>query len=347
MTLPLSVLDLSPVPSGSSGAQALQRTLDLARFTDRLGYTRYWMAEHHNMASVVSSAPEVLLGALATQTRRIRIGSGGIMLPNHSPLKVAETFRTLAGLAPGRVDLGLGRAPGTDQVTALALRRNQEAVYADDFPQQLAYLRAFSGEGEFPDGHPFARVQASPVDVPLPPLYLLSSSGYSARLAAQLGLGFAFAHHFSPAAAAESMQMYRDEFQPSEAFPEPHAILTVAAAVADTDEEADHLARTLDLMTLNIRSGRRSPLPSPEEALAYPYSPAELAFVQANRRNQFIGTPDVVRERLLALATDLQADELMITTNLHSHEARKHSYALLARAFGLQEQATAELVSGR
>jgi luciferase family oxidoreductase group 1 len=334
-TLPLSVLDLSPVSSGSGGTEAIARTLALARRADQLGYSRYWLAEHHNMSSVVSSAPEVLLAALATQTRHIRLGSGGIMLPNHSPLKVAEAFRTLEALAPGRVDLGLGRAPGTDALTALALRRSREAVYADSFDEQLSELRAYGGQEAWPDGHPFAAISASPSDVPLPPILLLGSSGHSARVAARLGLGFAFAYHFSAAAAADAMQAYREGFQPVGELAAPHAILTVAAVAAPSTEEADYLAGTLDLMMLNIRQNRRAPLPSPAEAAAYAYSPSERAFVAGMRQTQAIGTPAQVRGQLEALAGEFGADELMITTNLHGFEERQRSYELIAREFGL------------
>ena len=197
MDFRLSVLDLSPVSSGSNGAQALHNTLELARLTDQLGYERYWLAEHHNLPSVASSAPEVMIGHVASETSRIRVGAGGIMLPNHAPLRVVETFRVLESLHPGRVDLGIGRAPGTDPVTATVLRRSRDGQGADDFPQQFSELLAFSGHG-FPEGHPLRSVIAMPSDVGLPPIWLLGSSGYSARAAGEMGLGYAFASHFSP-----------------------------------------------------------------------------------------------------------------------------------------------------
>ncbi len=331
--VPLSVLDLAPVPSGSSSTQALRNSIDLARRADALGYTRYWMAEHHNMASVVSSAPEILLGVIATQTEQIRVGSGGIMLPNHAPLKVAENFRTLEALAPGRIDLGIGRAPGSDPMTALALRRSSEAMRAaEDLPALLAELEAFTQHG-FPQGHPFAGVQAAPMDVPLPPVWLLGSSLYSARLAARQGRGFAFAYHFSAEHAEPALRLYREEFTPSATLERPHAILAVSVVCAPTEAQADHLATTLDLSFLNIRRGVRQPLPSPEEALAYPYSDAERAFVQEYRASQVIGTPAQVRARLTWLAQRLGADELMLTSNIHAHAARLQSYALVAQAF--------------
>src|ERR687889_681953 len=208
MDFRLSVLDLSPVSSGSNGAQALHNTLELARLTDQLGYERYWLAEHHNLPSVASSAPEVMIGHVASETSRIRVGAGGIMLPNHAPLRVVETFRVLESLHPGRVDLGIGRAPGTDPVTATVLRRSRDGQGADDFPQQFSELLAFSGDG-FPDGHPLRSVIAMPSDVGLPPIWLLGSSGYSARAAGGMGLGYAFASHFSPTDPAPAMPTAR------------------------------------------------------------------------------------------------------------------------------------------
>src|ERR687896_1950666 len=210
----LSILDVSPVSSDSDGAQALRNTLDLARLADRLGYERYWLAEHHNLPSIASSAPEIMIGHVASVTRRIRVGAGGIMLPNHAPLKVAETFRVLEALHPGRIDLGIGRAPGTDPVTATALRRSPDGLDAEDFPQQFAELLAFSGDG-FPEDHPFRFVIAMPSDVGLPPIWLLGSSGYSARVAGEMGFGYAFASHFSPADPAPAMRAYRESFESS------------------------------------------------------------------------------------------------------------------------------------
>ena len=346
--LPLSILDLVPVSEGSSGPQAIANSISLAQAADAAGYTRYWIAEHHNTTSVVSSAPEILIGVLATQTRRIRVGSGGIMLPNHAPLKVAENFRTLEALAPGRIDLGIGRAPGTDGVTALALRGSQEALHRDDLPDQLAELRAYSGQddggaGYFPAGHPLGAVRASPADVPLPPIYLLGSSTYSAQLAAHLGYGFAFAYHFSAATAGEAMSLYRQNFRPSAQLEAPHAILATTAVAADTAPEAERLASSLGLMFLNIRRGQSRPIPSPEEALAYPYSAAERAFVEGYRATQTVGTPPQVRAGLEALVARYGADEIMITAALHSHAARVHSYELIAQEFGLGQQKSARL----
>ena len=340
MTMPLSVLDLTPVPSGVSGGDALRNTIDLARHADRLGYARFWLAEHHNLPSVASSAPEVMIGQVARETRHIRVGSGGIMLPNHPPLRVAEQFRVLAGLFPGRIDLGIGRAPGTDQLTALALRRTREAVVADDFPAQLAELLAFANE-EFPDNHPFRAITAVPGDVPLPPIFLLGSSGYSAQYAAAIGVGFAHAHHIGPVDAVPAMLMYRAEFSPSgkpDGLEKPWAILAIAAICAETDEQADELASSLDLSFLRLRAGRRGPVPSLEEARAYAYTDVEREQVRANRGRFFIGSPETVRAQIEELAGRTQADEVMVTTNVHSHEARVRSYELLAGAFGLPRQ---------
>lgn len=329
---PLSVLDLSPVDAGSSGAQALRDTIELARHADRLGYRRYWLAEHHNTAAVASSSPEIMIGQVARVTRRIRVGSGGIMLPNHAPLQVAEDFRVLEALFPGRVDLGIGRAPGTDQVTAVALRRSVEALGADDFPQQLAELRAYTGDG-FPVDHPFRAVQAVPTDVPLPPVWILGSSGYGARVAAALGLGCAFAAHISPEGAVAALRAYRDQFRPSASFPAPRALLAVAVVCAPTDDEADRLASSMDLSMVRLRSGRPGPVPSPEEALAYAWTPQERAIARAYRERQVVGGPATVRRRLLALAEETGADEIMVTTLTHGHEARVRGLELLAGAF--------------
>ncbi|GGJ80790.1 N5,N10-methylene tetrahydromethanopterin reductase [Deinococcus aquiradiocola] len=314
----------------------------LAQAADRAGYTRYWVAEHHNMTSVVSSAPEVLLGVLATQTERIRVGSGGIMLPNHAPLKVAENFRTLEALAPGRIDLGIGRAPGTDGVTALALRGSQDALHRDDLPDQLAELRAYTGEaGYFPPSHPLGSVRATPQDVPLPPIYLLGSSTYSAQLAAQLGYGFAFAYHFSAANAAEAMRLYRETFRPSAQLQRPHAILATVAVAADTEAEAQRLSSSIGLSFLNIRKGLSLPLPSPGEALAYPYTAQERAFVEGYAATHAVGTPGQVRAKLEALAGRYGADELMLTGAVHDPAARIRSAELIAAAFGLTGAAQA------
>ena len=329
MDLRLSVLDLSPVSSGSTGAQALRNTLEVAQLADRLGYERYWLAEHHNLPSVASSAPEVMIGHVASKTSRIRVGAGGIMLPNHAPLRVAETFRVLEALHPGRIDLGIGRAPGTDPVTATVLRRSRDEVGADDFPQQFSELLAFSGDG-FPEGHPLQSVVAMPSDVGLSPIWLLGSSGYSARAAGEMGLGYAFASHFSPTNPAPAMRAYHESFEPSEDFERPSAILAVSVICAETNAHAEELASSMQLAWVRMRSGNPGPLPSPEEAVGYPYTPAERRLADTYRSMQIVGDPRTARARIEELVERAAADEVMVTTNVYDHNERLNSYKLLA-----------------
>jgi luciferase family oxidoreductase group 1 len=330
----LSVLDLCPVTSGGSGAAALRNSLDLARLADRLGYTRYWVAEHHNLPSVASSAPEIMIGQIAAATTQIRVGAGGVMLPNHAPLAVAERFHMLEALFPGRIDLGLGRAPGTDPITSLALRRRQNISEDDDFLDRFQELMLLESHG-FPQGHPFRNIRAMPADAVLPPIYLLGSSGYSAELAAMIGAGFAFAHHFATYDAVAAMTTYRTKFKPSAALDRPYAILGVAAVAADTAAEADRLATTIDLNFVRRQKGEYLPLASPEEAAAYPFTPAERESIRHNRTRVFTGSGATVREHLDPLIAATKADELMVTTMIHDHGARRRSYELLAEAFGL------------
>jgi luciferase family oxidoreductase group 1 len=332
--IPLSVLDLSFVRSGSPPSAALRDSIELAQHCDRLGYTRYWLAEHHNLPSVASPAPEIMIGQIAAATRRIRVGSGGIMLPNHAPLMVAERFRMLEGLFPGRIDLGLGRAPGTDGVTALALRRHQDARGGDEFLERLQELLLWD-TGGFPENHPFRHIKAMPSDVRLPPIFLLGSSGYSARLSAQIGMGFAFAHHFAAHDVHDAMLAYRQAFAPSDTRAAPHAILAVSAITAETEAEAERLASSQDLSWLRRESGEYGPLPSPEEAAALPYTDKDRQRIARNRSRMFVGTPNAVRDRLLDFARSTQADEIMVTSAVHDQAARQRSYALLAEAFSL------------
>ena len=334
MDFGLSVLDVSPVSSGSDGAQALRNTLELARLADRLGYERYWLAEHHNLPSIASSAPEIMIGHVANVTERIRVGAGGIMLPNHAPLKVVETFRVLEALHPERIDLGIGRAPGTDPVTATALRHSQDGLEAEDFPHRFSELLAFSGDG-FPEEHPFRSVVAMPSDVGLPPIWLLGSSGYSARAAGQMGLGYAFAAHFSPADPAPAMLAYRESFEPSESFEHPSAILAVAVICGETNKHAEELASSMELAWVRMRSGNPRPLPSPKEALAYPYTPAERRLADAYRSMQVVGDPRSVRARIEDLAEHTASDEVMVTTNVYDHAERLRSYERLAEVFDI------------
>jgi luciferase family oxidoreductase group 1 len=336
--LRLSILDLSPVAAGSSGAEALRNTLDLARLADALGYHRYWLAEHHNSGFTACPAPEVMIAHVACATRHLRVGSGGVMLPNHAPLRVAETFKVLEALHPGRIDLGLGRAPGTDGMTALALRRSREALGVNDFPDQLEELLAFL-LGGFPEGHRFRRVRAIPEGVPPPPVYLLGSSDFSARLAGEKGLGFAFAHHINPGPAVESLRLYRDTFRSSSGGDgdAPSPLVAVSAICAETDERAHELARSVELGILRLYQGRPGPLPGVEEAAAYPYTDEEQEQVLRIRRERlpFVGSPATLREWLTRFARECGVGEVMLSTMVHDHRLRRRSYELLAQAFAL------------
>jgi luciferase family oxidoreductase group 1 len=330
--IPLSILDLSPVSAGMSGPQALRNTLDLARFADTLGFTRYWVAEHHNLPAIASSAPDLMIGQIAAITKNMRIGSGGVMLPNHAPLMVAERFKVLEALFPGRIDLGLGRAPGTDQATSYALRRRQGISEEDDFLERFQELMLLETR-EFPDGHPFHNVWAMPADVPLPPIYLLGSSDYSARLAGQIGAAFAFAHHFATFPADEAMRLYRDNFKPSVSHDKPLAILGTHVICADTDEEAERIAATVDLNTVRRAKGEFLPLASPQDAAKYDYTPVDRARIAQSRNRISVGSPATIKAKLAPLIEATKADELMVTTMIFDHEARKHSYELLAKLF--------------
>ncbi len=336
VSLALSVLDLVPITAGSTASDALRRTVDLARRVEALGYTRVWYAEHHGMPSVASSATEVVIGHVAAHTERIRVGSGGVMLPNHAPLLVAERFHTLAALFPGRIDLGLGRAPGTDPAHVRALR----SFDAEQFPHQLAELVTLSRTG-FPAGHPLASVRVTPAGVDLPPIWLLGSSGASAAFAGANGVGYAFASHFSPTPAAPALQAYRAAFEPSDAFPEPHAILAATVVCADTDAEARRLASTMELAWARIRTGRFEPLPSPEEAIAHDYSPAEAQAVAVYRQLAIVGDPATVAAELTRRAHAAGADEVMLTTNVFDPAARLRSFEWVAEAVATEALAAA------
>jgi luciferase family oxidoreductase group 1 len=275
-----------------------------------------------------------MIGQIAAVTQRIRVGSGGVMLPNHAPLAVAERFKMLEALFPGRIDLGIGRAPGTDQVTAFALRRWQGDPAQDDFLERLQELILWD-TGGFPEGHPFAKVRAMPWDAPLPPIWMLGSSDYGARLAGSMGVGFAFAHHFASFDAVTVMRLYRDGYKSGGMRETPYAILGVAVVCGETDAEAERLASSIDLNWLRREYGEYQPLPSPEEAAAYPYTERDRARIDANRRRLFVGSPATVKERLGALAQACEADEVMVTSAIYDHGARRRSYELLAEAFGL------------
>jgi luciferase family oxidoreductase group 1 len=332
--IPLSILDLSVVTTGTKPAAALRNSIDLARHADALGYVRYWLAEHHNLASVASPAPDLMIGQIAAVTSRIRVGSGGVMLPNHVSLVVAEQFGMLEALHPGRIDLGIGRAPGTDQVTAAALRRSPESLSADDFPDQLMDLLGFF-TGRWPENHPFARITAVPGRGNLPVMWLLGSSGYSAQVAGLLGLPFAFAHHFSAGNTLPALALYREHFRPSDVLDRPYAMVAAAVVCAETDERARFLAGSGALAFLRLRSGRPGPLPSPEEAAAHPYNELERAFIDDRLATQIIGAPQTVQRGIADLVDASQADELMITTMVYDPADRLGSFervAALARA---------------
>lgn len=327
MRIPLSVLDLAPVPAGTSAAVAARRTVELAQLADRLGFERHWFAEHHGLQAVASSTPQILIANAAAATRRIRVGSGGIMLPNHAPLQVAEAFRTLEALHPGRIDLGIGRAPGSARNTGRALR----AVDGEYFSALMSELLTLAGDG-YARGHPLHGVTAMPTGVALPPIWILGSSGASAASAGAAGMGYSFASHFSLTPAAPAFRAYRAGFKASKQFPRPHAILVVSVVCAETVERADYLAATGDLMHLRIARDEFPALPSPEEALAYPYTETEREIVRRNRELHIVGTPEQVRARIGVMVDDSAADEVMIVSNLYDHDARLQSYRLLVEA---------------
>jgi luciferase family oxidoreductase group 1 len=327
MSLPLSVLDLSPVGAGTTPSQAIRDSVELARVADRLGYIRYWVAEHHNMASIATSAPEVLIAHIASVTERIRVGAGGIMIPNHSPLHVVEMFRTLEALHPGRIDLGLGRAPGTDPVTASALRRSEE----ESVNQLLAQLIAFE-RGHFAPTHPFAKVTAMPSDVQLKSIWMLGSTLAGASIAAQLGVPFAFAGHFAMGHAREAIAHYRRNFEPSPELAEPYAMLAVTTVCATADAEAEQLAAPMRVAIVKNRTGKREPILSVEDALRYQFSPAEQAIADEFFTGAAIGSPARVAKELRTLAADTGASELMVSTLVPDLAARRTSLELIIAA---------------
>src|ERR1700710_208467 len=339
--MPLSILDLSVVTTGTKPAAALRNSIDLAVHADGLGYVRYWLAEHHTPPSVASPAPEIMIGQIAAVTSHIRVGSGGVMLPNHAPLMVAERFKMLEALFPGRIDLGLGRGPGTDGATAHAPRSRLDPREGDDFLERLHELTLWETR-DFPAVHPYNNGVAMPDDSPLPPIWLLGSSDYSSELAAQVGMGFAFAHHFASYDAVAAMTNYHAHFKSEGGWiAKPHGILAVAAVAAETDAEAEKLASSIDLNRLRRDRGQFLPLPSVEEALAYPYTDSERASIMRNRSRLFVGSPTTILSKLQPMLDAAKPDELMIITAVYDHDARKKSYSLLADAFGLRKQAAA------
>jgi len=333
-SLLLSVLDQAPIPLGSSGGEALRNSLDLARLCDELGYHRYWLAEHHATPMLACASPEVMIGPVAAATSRMRIGSGGIMLPHYSPFKVAETFSMLAGVFPGRIDLGLGRAPGSDQRTAYALQRDRRALAPDDFPQQLSELMSYL-DGTIASDHPFATLAATlPGGPATPQLWLLGSSPQSAVWAAEQGLPYMFADFISPG-GGPIMQHYRSEFIPSAHHLSPVSAVAVSAICADSDEEAWRLSASWRLASMALRSGQPIAVPAVEEALRSLAERAGSADAMPAGRRLLHGAPETVRERVEAVASEYGAGEVMIVTIVHDHAARRRSYELIGRAFGL------------
>jgi luciferase family oxidoreductase group 1 len=327
----LSVLDLAPVGSGSTPADALRASLELVQDAERLGYRRYWVAEHHNMPGVASSAPPVLLAHLASVTSTIRLGSGGVMLPNHAPLVVAEQFGMLEALHPGRIDLGIGRAPGTDPVTAAALRRSTDPLSVEEFPRHFGELLSFF-DGQFPEGHPYRSITAVPGLGYRPEVWLLGSSDFSARLAAYLGLPFSFAHHFSAANTLPAIEAYRSTFRPSDLLAEPHVMVAANVLCADTEEEAQWLSGPGKLSIVRLRTGRPGPVPTPEEAAAYNFTPAEKELVKAWTASHVLGTPEQVIAGLDDLARRTGADEIMLAGLGPSPAARRRTLELVMGA---------------
>ena len=334
----LSVLDQSPAVLGSTPADAITASLALAQLCDTLGYARYWLSEHHNSSSIVGSAPEVLMAAIAATTGRIRVGSAGIMLPHYSALKVAEQFRVLEALAPGRIDLGLGRAPGSDRLTARALNPHA-SMSADDFPQQIRDLQRWLDGERFAESHPYRAIKAQPQGLGSPEMWILGSSGYGAQLAAHLGLPYAFAYFFSDGAGVEqALELYRENYRPSERFPAPQATICVWALAASTTAEAERQLMTREHWRVRFEQGLLGPLVSPEEAAAYPFSAPEQARIAQLRSKALVGTGDEVASKIRALAASLELDHIVVNTWAHDPHVRQDSYRLLAQAFPLSQE---------
>jgi luciferase family oxidoreductase group 1 len=336
--LRLSVLDQAPVPQGHSPAQALQNSIELARHAEQLGYHRFWMSEHHAMDTLACTAPEVMLARIGAETHTIRIGSGGIMLPHYSPLKVAECFRTLHALYPGRVDLGIGRAPGGGPIESQALRRDRTGLQLDDFGEQLPELLALL-DGTLPPSHPFSRITVSPAMPGGPDVWLLGSSLWSSSAAAQLGLPYAFAHFFSPIHTRQAIEAYQRHFIPGTHRRHPEAMAAVGVLCAPTTEEAEYLHASVRLLQRRIRQGDRRPIPTPQDALRELGAPRELGATHPSAGEEgewpryFVGDPAKVHRELTQMAAALDIEELVVVTITHSQQARLDSYRLLAKAF--------------
>jgi len=332
----LSVLDQSPVPDGSTPTQALRATVDLARAAEAMGYRRFWVAEHHNTRSLAGTAPEIVIGAVAAATSSIRVGSGGVLLGHYSPLKVAETFRTLSALYPGRIDLGVGRAAGADPVAEAALQYLPGVPGDEQYVEKVADLVGFLQDRLDP-GHPFESVRALPDGVPAPVVWMLGSSSHGGAVAAYMGLPFAFAHFITSSFGPQVMAAYRRGFQASTEGGVPRAVVAVGVICADSDEEADRLARSVDVWRLRPEGAERGPLLAPADAAAQPLTALEEAKVAQNRAAMVVGAPDRVHAALVALADDYGVDELVVVTVCHDPAARLRSYELLAGAFALGE----------
>jgi luciferase family oxidoreductase group 1 len=340
MSLRLGVLDQSPIISGHTPSQALRETISLAEEAEALGYSRYWLAEHHAIAALADPCPEILVAAVAAATSRIRVGTGGVLLPYYSPLKTAEVFRMLEALHPGRIDLGIGRAPGGDMTTARAMGGGQYSG-AEDFPEQVQDLVGFLDD-TLPADHPFARVKAMPAGPTAPQVWLLGSSDFSGALAAHLGLRFAFAHFISAHGGDTVMRDYGAKFQASARERRPASLLCCFVICAETDAEAEQLAKSIDLRRLHMALGVDAPVPTLAEADSRSYSPQERAYIQQQRARLVLGSPDTVKARLLELAAQYGADELSILTITGDYASRRRSYQLVAGAFGLASTANRE-----
>ncbi|MGO4595325.1 LLM class flavin-dependent oxidoreductase [Leifsonia sp. 2TAF2] len=331
-SIPLNVLDLASRPAGGTNSDAVAGTVQLAQAAERLGYDRFWVAEHHGMPAIASSAPAVLIAGVAAATERIRVGSGGVMLPNHAPLVVAEQFGTLRALYGDRIDLGIGRAPGTDGATAMALRRSAEGLGVEDFPQQLLDLFGFF-YGGVSDANPLHGVTAIPGLGDAPQIWLLGSSGYSAQVAAALGIRFAFAHHFAGENTEAALDLYRSRFEPSDLLAEPHTMIAVNVVSDDDPETVRALSLPGQLSFLRMRRGLKPEPVSVEEALAYEFSPLEEEFIANRNARQAVGTPDEVKARLDSLLASTQVDELMVSSGAATVEGRIRSLEVVRELY--------------
>ncbi|MEP0070097.1 LLM class flavin-dependent oxidoreductase [Pyruvatibacter sp.] len=343
----LSILDQSPIRAGGTAAQALGDTIDLAKRCDALGYHRYWVAEHHNTKSFAGSAPEVLIARLAAETKTMRIGSGGVMMPHYSPLKVAETFRLLETLYPGRIDLGLGRAAGAEPRTTAALMPGPKAYPLEVFPQQVQLLTQFLEDstglegdaGGFPEDHPYRGIHAAPMGPGVPDMWLLGSGGDSAMHAAQFGLSYCYAHFINPESPDRAFETYRRHFRPSRTLKTPRASMGVSVMVAETEDEARRICASRNLWVLWMMQGKPGPFPTIEDALSYPYTDEEKEIIKGIEARGMTGTPEQVKDQLLTLASEHDVEEFALVTITHDHAHRVRSYELLADAFALAKAA--------